>query len=61
MRGSPAIFPPNSQRLTIIQEGIIFIYINIFMQVMDMLNAEIIDLYKKFRLMTYRELFGHQP
>ena len=28
------------------------------MQVMDMLNAEIIDLYKKFRLMTYRELFG---
>jgi len=23
-----------------------------------MLNAEIIDLYKRFRLMTYRELFG---
>ena len=28
------------------------------MQVIDMLNDEIIDLYKRFRLMTYRELFG---
>ena len=37
---------------------IIFTYINIFMQVIDMLNDEIIDLYKRFRLMTYRELFG---